>query len=80
MMKMATGGTIHPISELPRTEGEDSPDIMLHPGLEWPWEPGRYCAIRGRYIRRDGEDLGSVTHFAAMPGETIELQTCVGVP
>jgi hypothetical protein len=72
--RFASGGSIHPIEELPLVDGENSPDLMLHPGLEWEWEPGFRCAERGRFFRRDGEELPDPKLFSPMPGQTITLK------
>ena len=72
--RTASGGSIHPIEDLLLVDGENSPDLMLHPGLEWDWEPGVRCSERGRWFRRDGEELRNLTHFSPFPGQTIMLK------
>jgi hypothetical protein len=73
--RVAQGGSIHPIEELALMDGENSPDLMLHPGLEWDWEPGFRCGERQRWFRRDGEELKHPTHFSPFPGQTISLKS-----
>jgi hypothetical protein len=70
--RVATGGTVHPISEAPVKNGERFGDVSLSPGRDYLWEHGYKCEETKKWFRRDGLELHP-THWSPLPGDIIKL-------